>query len=80
MRPRHEHDCKECQFLGSSQGVDWYFCHADGSLVRRYSSEEQDYGALPLAMVREMPAGHGYELGQALLEGQVSPDEQWAAQ
>jgi hypothetical protein len=52
MTPKHTHDCTNCRFLGTYEGVDHYACHAtDGTrrvtLLRRYSSEGPDYDSFP---------------------------------
>jgi hypothetical protein len=52
MTPKHKHDCTNCRFLGTFEGVDHYACHTtDGSrrvtLLRRHSSEGPDYDAFP---------------------------------
>ena len=55
MKPIHEHDCKQCEFVlstGENAGphqCDWYVCTAnkaiDGSVVCRRSSEPHDYSS-----------------------------------
>lgn len=61
VSPTHEHDCAACVFLGAkvdddrenndrAEVVDFYACPSrDGQameLVRRFSSEPSDYGAM----------------------------------
>ena len=47
--PLYTHDCEACTFLGSVSGVDLYI-HVEnvegGTIIRRFSSEPADYGAL----------------------------------
>lgn len=49
-KPLYEHDCENCQFLGSFNGVDLYYCPRqaiDGSptVIARFSSEGPDYAS-----------------------------------
>lgn len=76
MAPKHDHDCDCCVFLGSLNGTDHYFCPSQGELVQRLSSRDDDYRSMPLAVVRQIPAPHHYELTLALLAGAVhSPSD-----
>jgi hypothetical protein len=47
IKPRYEHDCDECRFVGQtvSEGVfyDLYVCVEQGTYVARYGNEGEDY-------------------------------------
>ncbi len=48
MRPRYQHDCNACIFLGQYKEFDLYFCYhpesdIDTTLICRYSSEGSEY-------------------------------------
>lgn len=56
--PLYEHDCGRCRHLGTdvghpgeprNNGVDLYVCEgpSGATLIRRYSSEPSNYGAVP---------------------------------
>lgn len=45
MKPRFDHDCSACIFLGQYQEYDLYFCPAEPTIIARYSSEGGDYGS-----------------------------------
>jgi len=66
--PRFNHDCDKCHYLGEDgplpgepkcNAVDLYICtigHKDQryySLIRRYSSEDSEYGSLSVGVVRD---------------------------
>jgi hypothetical protein len=47
MKPRWEHDCKRCQYLGTYGSVDMYFCDKQKigglTVVARYGSDGPEY-------------------------------------
>lgn len=45
QKPRYEHDCDECKFLGHYNEADMYFCHQINfpTVIIRYSSIGWDY-------------------------------------
>ena len=51
IKPKHEHDCDNCVFLGREEDldVDLYFCprpdYKNATVVYRYSNEGSDYGS-----------------------------------
>ena len=70
--PLYEHDCKACRFLGTEgplkgeprcNGVDMYICTQgrepeDYALIRRYSSEDSNYGCMPMSYEGERYASN----------------------
>jgi len=44
-KPRYEHDCKVCKYLGHLQEYDIYVCPQQGNptVVARFSSKGRDY-------------------------------------
>ena len=44
-KPRHEHDCSQCTFLGYYNEYDLYFCpqHGVPTVIARFSSHGPDY-------------------------------------
>ncbi len=55
--PNHKHDCDNCTFIKTLAEADYYIClhsgGADGSLIKRYSSEGSDYASYNLADILE---------------------------
>ena len=66
VKPRWEHDCQRCQFLGrydfagplsddttEACQADLYYCEGSlgGSLIGRMSSRDSDYASTPLSLV-----------------------------
>lgn len=43
MKPRHEHDCDHCHFLGGDETFDYYYCDGkyEKTLIARYGVEGQ---------------------------------------
>jgi hypothetical protein len=86
MTPLYEHDCTNCRFLGTDirrpgepacNSVDLYACEGTSgaivsnvTLIRRYSSEGSNYGAVPLELVRHQTVSDRYhEVARRYLEG-----------
>jgi hypothetical protein len=65
VAPRFEHDCEECQFLGSLDGQDLYACKTARGVeyCARFGDEPHQYGSLGSMC----PPGTPYALAQALL-------------
>jgi hypothetical protein len=60
MKPIHDHDCSQCQFLGTvvmadGRTADWYrhpkTLKGSVTIVARYSSDGADYSSMPLSML-----------------------------
>lgn len=54
--PRHDHDCKQCEFLGRSAAglADLYICdNRFSTLIARFSSTGQDYASAPRETVEQ---------------------------
>lgn len=48
MKPRYEHNCDRCEFLGHLLGHDLYYCEQGSDLptiVARYGNEGPDYAS-----------------------------------
>ena len=45
MKPRWQHDCKWCEFIGTISGSDIYICPQAGNptIVVRHSNKREDY-------------------------------------
>jgi hypothetical protein len=44
MKPKYQHDCDQCKFLGQFYGFDVYTCvGSDPSIIARFSSDGPDY-------------------------------------
>lgn len=59
-KPQHTHDCDRCQYLGSENDLDFYFCESSilGTIIARYGSDGPDYSSSDVASVERMLA-HG---------------------
>lgn len=44
MKPKFEHNCEDCKFLGHFYAHDVYRC--DGSVIARYSDEPSEYSSM----------------------------------
>ena len=44
FKPRFEHDCDKCKFIGQLENFDIYTC-GNRSIIARCSSEDSDYGS-----------------------------------
>lgn len=44
-KPRYDHDCTACHFLGQYKKYDLYFCPKEPTVVARFSSTDQDYNS-----------------------------------
>ena len=58
MKPKWEHDCPKCRYLGSMfmahDIADWYECEGvDRSVVARYGNEGPNYWSMPKPMVED---------------------------
>ena len=62
MRPRFEHDCEACVFLGASLTHDFYFCRGNvkkpveetATVIARFGSDGPDYASgLEIALAVE---------------------------
>lgn len=50
MKPRFQHDCGACVFLGHYEEHDLYYCPGEPTVIARYSSEGPGYkSGLPFA-------------------------------
>lgn len=47
MKPKFEHDCESCKFLGHFYGHDVYTC--ENSVIARYSNEPSEYSSMPVS-------------------------------
>lgn len=64
LRPRHRHDCDDCEFLGVADGTnpggddsddfDLWFCARcdEGSLIARYGNDGPNYISSPISILR----------------------------
>ena len=44
-KPRYEHDCNTCVFLGQWKEYDLYYCSGEPTVVARWSDEGGDYNS-----------------------------------
>lgn len=42
-KPRYEHDCATCTFLGRDGSADLYFCPNGPTVIARFSNDGSDY-------------------------------------
>lgn len=63
-RPRFQHDCKACRFLGTLEHQDLYVCESGGSksYTRRFGNEPHENGSLPAEYASQLPEGDCYQL------------------
>lgn len=55
MKPKFQHDCENCEFLGHFHDHDVYKCGQSGkSLVARFSDEGSEYASWPRAIFVDM--------------------------
>ena len=72
--PQWTHDCDSCQFLGSRDEYDIWFCAGSllgGSVIARYGSDGPDYLSMPVNILKThtastglQPLLHGFSLAQ----------------
>ena len=43
MKPKYQHDCQECEFLGHYNNHDLYSCSNGPTLIARYGDDGPDY-------------------------------------
>jgi len=43
--PRYNHDCNRCEFLGTHEEYDLYFCPDEPTIIARYGNEDGEYGS-----------------------------------
>ena len=58
LEPLFDHDCKDCVFLGTHEGMDLYVCPQRGmpTLIARHSSDGPDYtSGINLGAKRRIP-------------------------
>lgn len=50
-KPRHEHDCETCEFLGTVREFDLYFCTSLGwdTVIARFGPGGEYYSGLEIA-------------------------------
>lgn len=62
MKPRFQHDCDRCVFLGSDEVYDFYFCRGNekkpvehtATVIARFGSDGPEYGSgLEIALALE---------------------------
>lgn len=84
MRPRYEHTCSCCVFIGTTHGPnlnlktgeftaeDWYLCikpsGAGADLLARFNDEGPDYWSMDIGMFKLMTAGPN-DYGRATASG-----------
>lgn len=58
VKPRHEHDCEKCIFLGHLNDLDIYKCGKNRNLnyIARFGDDGQ-YGCTPENVVKLLPEG-----------------------
>jgi len=44
-RPKFEHDCSDCTFLGHENNHDLYFCASEPTIIARFSDEGSEYSS-----------------------------------
>ena len=50
MKPRFQHDCDNCVFLGHYEGHDLYYCPREPTVIARYGGGGPEYtSGLPFA-------------------------------
>jgi hypothetical protein len=64
MKPKFEHDCENCTFLGHFYDHDVYQCGK--SLVARYSSEGSQYWSMPQSLVVDSLGRDGWQEDQGM--------------
>ena len=73
IKPRYEHDCDECRFVGQtvSEGIfyDLYVHEAQGTYVARYGSEGEDYSTARVSFPDDILPAH-HKVTRALLAAQ----------
>lgn len=55
-KPRYQHDCIACHFLGRFEDSDLYVCSRSktlASLIARQSSDGPDYSSMPVMLIKE---------------------------
>ena len=45
MKPKFDHDCTKCVFLGHWEDADLYACPSQNTVIARFSSDAADYKA-----------------------------------
>lgn len=63
-KPRFEHDCTSCIFMGSDDENDFWFCprcetDMGGSVIARFSSEGSEYRSAPVSIAQRL-SEHGW--------------------
>ena len=61
MKPLFQHDCANCEYVGTTSGPDrdWYICN--DTIIAREGDEGWDYWCSPISIVEEnwgRPIGH----------------------
>lgn len=63
--PKFLHDCAECMFLGTVDGIDLYHCPGDGCYIKRTGDRPEQNGALSVDFA-PFPPGTEYALALAI--------------
>lgn len=74
MKPRYQHDCSACTFLGQHGDADLYHCPQHGlpTLVARLSSSPPDYTSFLADLVRrDEMVFRGHALAEAYRRAQA---------
>ena len=73
MKPKFKHDCKNCQFLGTHEEHDLYYCHGSmPTVIARWSDYGPDYSS-GLSFVNYIPV-LGEAAKRALDKGYLKQD------
>lgn len=87
MKPRYQHDCDQCVYLGTilaapkhsryrkqAKYCDLYFCPGEPTVIGRYSSEGADYGSgLEFGVLGKFP--YAEALSRALAKGLIKESD-----
>jgi hypothetical protein len=52
-QPKYKHDCRECRFLRTENGADWYYCPKcdGGTIIGRFGDEGYAYWSSPIDII-----------------------------
>ena len=53
-KPKFDHDCDNCQYVGNFKEYDLYFCNTTPTVIARYGNEGSEYAS---GMVFATPEG-----------------------
>jgi hypothetical protein len=76
VAPRYEHHCNECTFLGQYDQYDLYYCSREGTVIARFSNEEDEYASgIELGILGvEYVKGESHPLRECLIRALMIPE------